>query len=146
VLNALFFYLKHLDLRLVTIQLDELYFYLKCLGLVTIRPVTSLEHQGGAKSFLRGAHIFTLCPIDLNYVQNIFPGGAIIFLGEFTPLRPPGYNPSNPKVIFAACMLLRVCVDLDQDAAKAFFKGKEEYDQMIAQSCHGVVKRIECFQ
>jgi len=44
-----------------------------------LRPVTSLRHQGGAKSFLRGAKFFTLCPIDLNYFQNIFPG----FLGGF---------------------------------------------------------------
>ena len=30
---------------------------------------------GGAKSFLRGAQIFELCPIVLNYLQHIFPGG-----------------------------------------------------------------------
>ena len=41
---------------------------------------------GGAKSFLRGAQIFVLCPIVLNYVQHIFPGVAKNFLGG---LRAP---------------------------------------------------------
>jgi len=31
---------------------------------------------GGAKSFLREAQIFKLCPIVLTYVQHIFSGGA----------------------------------------------------------------------
>jgi len=39
----------------------------------------------GAKSFLRGAQNFSLCPIDLNYVQNIFPGGAKNILGGASP-------------------------------------------------------------
>jgi len=34
---------------------------------------------GGAKSFLRGAQIFDLFPVVLNYVQHIFLGG----------IRPP---------------------------------------------------------
>jgi len=42
-----------------------------------------------AKSFLRGFKFFTLCPMDLNYVQNIFPGGSKNFLGRaFAPLVP----------------------------------------------------------
>jgi len=38
-----------------------------------------LGTSGEAKSFLRGAKFFKLCPIFLNYVQHIFPGGRIIF-------------------------------------------------------------------
>jgi len=34
-----------------------------------------LGPPGGAKSFLRGAQIFELCPIASNCVQHIFPGG-----------------------------------------------------------------------
>jgi len=49
---------------------------------------------GGAKTFPRGAQIFELCPIVLNYVQHFFPGGAKIFLQEASPLlHPPGYGP-----------------------------------------------------
>jgi len=35
----------------------------------------------GAKSFLKGAQNFKLCPIALNHVQHIFPGGTKFFLG-----------------------------------------------------------------
>jgi len=52
---------------------------------------SQLGTQGGAKGFLRGAQIFELCPIVLNHVQHIFPGGAKIFLGGIRP--PPGYGP-----------------------------------------------------
>jgi len=45
-----------------------------------MRPVTSLWHEG-SQSFLKGAKLFTLCPIDLKYVQNIVLGEAKIFLG-----------------------------------------------------------------
>jgi len=31
---------------------------------------------GGRKSFLRETQIFELCPIVLNYIQNIFPRGS----------------------------------------------------------------------
>jgi len=34
-----------------------------------------LGTPGWAKSFLRGAEIFKLCPIISNYVQHIFQGG-----------------------------------------------------------------------
>jgi len=39
-----------------------------------------LGTPGGAKSFLRGAQIFEVCPILLNYVQHIFPGDDTNFL------------------------------------------------------------------
>jgi len=45
---------------------------------IHIRPV----------SCLRGTQIFTLCPIVLNYVQQIFPGGEKISRAS-RPLRPP---------------------------------------------------------
>jgi len=35
-----------------------------------------LVTSGGAKSFLKWVKFFTLCPIDLNYVQNIFLEGG----------------------------------------------------------------------
>ena len=35
-----------------------------------------LGTPGGVKSFLRGVQIFELCPIVLNHVQHIFPGGG----------------------------------------------------------------------
>jgi len=49
---------------------------------MAIRRVTSLGHQGG--------QFFKLCPIVLNYVQHIFPGGA----GEkfSNAPHPPGYG------------------------------------------------------
>ena len=37
------------------------------------RPVPSSGHQGGRRVFLEGPKFLTLCPIHLNYVQNIFP-------------------------------------------------------------------------
>ena len=46
---------------------------------------SQLGTPGGAKGFLRGAQIFELCPIVLNHVQHIFPGGAKIFLGGIHP-------------------------------------------------------------
>jgi len=52
-------------------------------------PLGSL---GGAKTFLRGAHIFwtSLCPIISNHVQYIFPGGGEKFSrGGFAPPAPP---------------------------------------------------------
>jgi len=39
-----------------------------------------------AKSFLRGAKFFKLCPIVSNYVRHIFPGGAKNFPRGFAPL------------------------------------------------------------
>ena len=41
-----------------------------------LRARNQLGTPGGAKSFLRGAQIFGLCPIALNHVQHIFPGGG----------------------------------------------------------------------
>jgi len=53
--------------------------------MVMARPVTNLGHQEGRRVFREGPKFFQLCPIFLNYVQHIFPGGNI-FLGE---LRHP---------------------------------------------------------
>jgi len=47
------------------------------------RPVT-----GSAKSFLRGAKIFKLCPIVLNHVCYIFPGEPKNYSGGFAPPAP----------------------------------------------------------
>ena len=54
------------------------------------RPVTSLRHQEGREVFREGPKFFELCPIFLNDVQHIFPGGAKNFLGG---LGSPGYEP-----------------------------------------------------
>jgi len=51
-----------------------------------------LMTPGWAKSFLRGAQIFVLCPVVLNYVQHIFPRRLKNFLGGAS--LPPGYGPS----------------------------------------------------
>jgi len=52
----------------------------------TSRPVTSLGHQEGRRVFREGPRFFEPCPIFLNYVQHIFPGGPKIFLGGLRPL------------------------------------------------------------
>jgi len=41
----------------------------------SIQARKRLRTPAGAKSFLRGAKFFELCPIFLNYVQHVFPGG-----------------------------------------------------------------------
>ena len=52
---------------------------------VECRPVTSLGHQEGRRVFW-GPKIFELCPIFLNYIQHIFPGGKEKFWGDLPPL------------------------------------------------------------
>ena len=42
-----------------------------------------LGTPGAAKSFLRGAQIFKLCPVVLTYAQHIFPEGEKNFAGGF---------------------------------------------------------------
>jgi len=58
-----------------------------------IRPVTSLGRQVGRRVFWEGLKFFTLRSIDLNFVQNIFPVWANIFLRG--GLAPPGYGPAT---------------------------------------------------
>jgi len=41
-----------------------------------------------AKSFLRGAQFFKLCPIVFNYAQRILQGGEKLCRRGFAPLRP----------------------------------------------------------
>jgi len=53
---------------------------------------------GGAKSFLRGAQFFYLCPIVFNFVQHIFPGGQTFFYGDLRPLIPPIYGPAEGTI------------------------------------------------
>jgi len=50
------------------------------------RPVTSLGHQGGRSVFCEGPNFFTLCPIDLNYVQKHFSTGGEKFPKGLRPL------------------------------------------------------------
>jgi len=54
---------------------------------VKSRPVTRLGHQEGRRVFRVEPKFFELCPIFLNYVQHIFPGGGI-YLRVF---RPPAH-------------------------------------------------------
>jgi len=53
-----------------------------------------LGTPGAAKSFLRGAHIFKLCPLLLNYFQHIFPGWTKKIVGVLAPAHP-GYCPGE---------------------------------------------------
>jgi len=45
------------------------------------RLVTSLGHQERRRVFPEGPKLFELCPIFLNCVQHILPGGRKIFRG-----------------------------------------------------------------
>jgi len=40
----------------------------------------SIKYLGGEEFSERGPNFFKLCPIVLNYVQNVFPRGQKIFL------------------------------------------------------------------
>jgi len=58
------------------------------------RPITSLGHQAGAKSFLRGPKFFKHCPVVLSNVQHISPGRRKFFcVSHRTGLR--GRNEGN---------------------------------------------------
>ena len=52
-----------------------------------------LGTPGGAKSFREGPKVLELCPMFSNYVQNIFPRGAKIFLS--VPLVPGLHGSEN---------------------------------------------------
>jgi len=43
-----------------------------------VQARSQLGTPGGAKSFPRGAKIFELCPIVLNYVQHIFSAPRLV--------------------------------------------------------------------
>ena len=55
---------------------------------------------GGAKNFLRGAQIFKLCPIVLNYLQHIFPEERIFFRGLFPPSYGPDHSALHTSLIY----------------------------------------------
>jgi len=61
------------------------------------QALTSLGHQEGQRVFREDPKIFELCPIVLNNVQHIFPGGENFSSGGFAPLRPPGYDPGYQR-------------------------------------------------
>jgi len=52
---------------------------LEGLEMMVGRPVISLGHYVEQRVFWVGPKFLKLCPRTLNYVQNIFPGGAKIF-------------------------------------------------------------------
>jgi len=57
----------------------------KCMGCIQAR--NQLGTPGGAKSFLRGAKCFKLCPIVSNCVEHNFRrGGEIFCWRRFPPL------------------------------------------------------------
>ena len=67
--------------------------------------VTSLGHQVGRRVFWEGPKLFKLCPMVLNYVQHIFPGGGEKNVGGSSPpvqcalpSYGPGCNSSKLKV------------------------------------------------
>jgi len=71
--------LPFLTITIEIVQLKLVLVVRKCQwGLTRIwnRPVTSLGHQAGRRVFWEGPKFFKLCPIVLNYIQHIFPGGA----------------------------------------------------------------------
>jgi len=62
----------------------------KCVQILHLLPIVRINRQqvpnqletpGGAKTFWEGPKFFELCPIVLNYVQQIFPRGTKKFLG-----------------------------------------------------------------
>ena len=59
--------------------------YLEFIAVLYYRPVTSRGHKEGRRVFREGPKYFELCPIVLNYVRHIFPGGAKFFLGGAPP-------------------------------------------------------------
>ena len=79
---------KVLSFHWTTLMHDSLDWMLQARATHTIlhRSVTNLRHQEGRRVFWEGPKIFELCPIVLNYVQHILPGGAKYLLGG---LRPP---------------------------------------------------------
>jgi len=48
---------------------------MKCYVKIYWQARNQLGTPGGAKRFQKGAQIFKLCPVVLNYVQHIFQGG-----------------------------------------------------------------------
>jgi len=71
------------------------------------RPVTSFGHQERGRVFLEGPTFFLLCPIFLNYVQHIFPGGRKFFQGREAPPSPPWLR---------AWLLMRIIVYLQMES------------------------------
>ena len=49
------------------------------------RPVTRLGHQGERRVFSEGCKFFKQCPVFLNYVQHIIPGGQKLYRGTLPP-------------------------------------------------------------
>jgi len=62
---------------------------------VNYQARNQLGTPGVAKSFVRGAQIFELCPIALKYVQHIFPRRPKNLSGTHAPLRTPLLRPVN---------------------------------------------------
>jgi len=64
------------------------------LCLIDKKACNQLRIQVEAKTFLRGAQIFKLRPIVVNYVQHVFPGGGRKnFHRVLPPSALPGYGP-----------------------------------------------------
>jgi len=70
------------SLRVPYCKRDEVYF---TTLLWQNQARNQLGTPGGAKSFLRGAQIFELCPVALTYVQHIFQGTNNFSRGEKLP-------------------------------------------------------------
>jgi len=78
---------------IVTLQ-HQVLFHSIAFRVSVCRPVTTLGHQVGRRVCWEGPKFLKLCPIFLNYVQHIFPGGTKKILGEASPPpRPRGYGP-----------------------------------------------------
>jgi len=61
----------------------------KILHFTTAEARNQLGTLGGVKSVPKGVQFFKLCPIVLNYVQHIFPGGLKFSRGA-SPLLVTG--------------------------------------------------------
>ena len=63
----------------------------QCIATFMVMPRNQARSQlrtaGGEKSFLRGPKFFKLCPMVLNNVQHIFPGGVKNSAGVLCLLR-----------------------------------------------------------
>jgi len=83
--------------------------YLEFIAVLYYRPVTSRGHQEGRRVFREGPKYFELCPIVLNYVRHIFPGGAKFFSRRGAPLVTVLLHYNKHDDIIHACVS-KACV------------------------------------
>jgi len=80
------------------------------------QPVT----PGVAKGLLRGDKFLNLCPIVLEYIQNIFPLGAKIYQGEAPPTPAPLWLRACVRLLPTDSSKWRQKLNLDCEIASTF--------------------------